>query len=171
MGGSSILRLIAGLILVLALAAVGVGVYQAGVTQGIVDAGRIPAGGAVAVPYAYGYGFHPFGFGFGLFGIFGTILFVLLLVGLFRFAFGIGRHRSWRGRGSWYGPGAWGPGWGGPGGSSGDPNAPWADERKRRFEEMHRRLHDELGETPNGPAGSGTASSGGRPGSGGPSPA
>jgi hypothetical protein len=115
------------------LIAIGGGIYQAGVAQGIVDAGRVPAGAAVGM-LGYGWGFHPFGFLGFLFPLF----FLFLLFGLIRAAFGRGRgwsHRHGDGYG-WYGKGGpmGGPGYGPDG---------WREERERRMAELHKRLHDE----------------------------
>jgi hypothetical protein len=155
MRGSTVLRVVAGIALVVLLAGLGVAVFEAGVAQGVADAGRVPAG--AVVPYGrWGYGFHGFGFGFGLFGIVWFLLFVLLLIGLFRFAFG-GRRR-------WGGPGGdarggFGRGWYGHAGPEGPDGGAWGDERRRRLAELHRQLHEESG-SPGG-------SSGPQPGSGG----
>lgn len=138
MRGSTVLRVVAGVVLALILVGLGAGIYQAGMAQGIADAGRVPAGATVpAAGYGWGYGLHGFaGFGFGLFGIVWFLLFVLLLVGLFRFAFGFGRHRGH----GWdrHGYGGFGTG----GGERRFSEGPWADDRRRRFEELHRELHE-----------------------------
>lgn len=119
---------LAGLVVIGLLVALGVGVYQAGIAQGIVDAGRYPAGAGVPVG-GYGYGWHG---GPGIFGILIGIFFLFLIFGLIRAAFA-------RGRG--YGPG-WGHGYGwGPGGGTG-PEA-WREEREGRIADLHRRLHEE----------------------------
>jgi len=142
------MRAIAGLFFTIlffgVLIAIGGGIYQAGVAQGIIDAGRVPAGAAVAVA-GYGWGFHPFGF----LGFLFPLLFLFLLFGLIRAAFGFGRGRGWshhHGRGDWRG---WDRGTG-PGG--------WHEERERRMSELHRRLHEEEA----GP-GSGSPSGGSEP--------
>jgi hypothetical protein len=148
MRGSSVLRIVAGLVIALALVGLGAGIYQAGIAQGVADAGRVPAG--AVVPYAgYGYGFHPFGFGFGLFGLIWFAIMVLVFVTIVRFAFGFGRRSGRRG---------WGPGWGagGPGGPTdpGSGGAPWMErgawsgDRRRQLEELHRRLHEEAAGQP-----------------------
>jgi hypothetical protein len=117
-------RVLAVTLVVLVLAGIGIGVYNAGVSQGIVEAARAAqaAGGDAAVvipPYAgYGYGWGWHGGGFGFFGILFGIVFLFLLFGLIRAAFGWGR---WNGGG----PG----GWGGGGG------------REERIAELHRELH------------------------------
>ena len=132
MNPRGIFSFLLGLVVVGILVGLGVGVYQAGIAQGIVDAGRFPA--AAAVPVA-GYGWHG---GPGIFGILFGIFFLFLIFGLLRAAFS-------RGRG--YGPGwghgyGYGPGWSrGPGGDTG--SNPWTEERDRRIADLHRRLHEE----------------------------
>ena len=146
MNGRAIVSFVVGLIVVGILVGVGVGIYQAGLAQGVIDAGRLPAGAVVPVAgYGYGYGFH----GFGFLGLLFPILFLFLIFGLVRAAFGRGRHYGpgWGGRGYW-GKG-YGPGMG--------PDA-WREERERQISDLHRRLHDEE-------ASPGTTSSSG-PGSG-----
>ena len=133
-----------GLILIGVVVSLGVGIYQAGIAQGIVDAGRYPA--AAAVPVA-GYGWQ----GPGFFGILFGIFFLFLIFGLIRAAFFRGRD---------YGPGwghhgyGWGPGWSkGPGSDAGPES--WREERDRRIADLHRRLHEE---GDGGASGSGTSS-------------
>jgi hypothetical protein len=155
MNGRGIVTFLFGLIVVGILVGVGVGIYQAGVTQGIVDAGRIPAEGVVPVAgYGYGYGFH--GFGFGFLGLLFPLLFLFLIFGLVRAAFG--RGRGWGG--GWGGRYGYGPGWGkgfGPG--AGGPEA-WREERERQISDLHRRLHDEEAKgTGSSDQGSGSSSS------------
>jgi hypothetical protein len=138
MNGRAIVSFFLGLIVVGILVGVGVGIYQAGIAQGVVEAGRIPAGAVVPVAgYGYGWGFHG---GFGFLGILFPILFLFLIFGLVRAAFGRGRHYGpgWGGRGSW-GKG-YGPGFGGPGGPGFDA---WREERDRQISDLHRRLHEE----------------------------
>ena len=132
MSGRTILNLALGAIVVLVLAGVGIGIYNAGVSQGIAQAATLPEGATVVAPAAYGYGWgHPGFFGFGFLWILFPIFFFLLLFGLARAAFGGGRR--------WGGPG-WGPGRGyGPNG--------WHEERERRMAEYHQRLHDEQART------------------------
>ena len=150
MNGRAIVSFLFGLIVVGILVGVGVGIYQAGVAQGVVEAARLPEGTVVPVagyPYGYGWGFH----GFGFLGLLFPILFLFLIFGLIRAAFG-------RGRG-------WGPGWGGRGywskgygpGFGGGPEA-WREERERQISDLHRRLHDEEGKSSGAP-GEGASSS------------
>ena len=130
-----ILGFLATLIVVGLLISVGAGIYQAGVAQGVVDAGRFPAGATVPIAGAgYGYGWHgPDGFGL-LFGL----LFLFILFGIIRAAFF--RGRGWGHHGYGYGPG-WGMGYR-PGGGPAGPDS-WRDARDQRIADWHRRLHDE----------------------------
>jgi hypothetical protein len=116
------------LAILLLAAVVGLVGYQIGISQNI--AAQIPAGAAPVPYYGYPYGF---GFGFGFLGFLFPLFFLFLFFGLLRAAFGGGR--------------GWGRGYG---------HGSWADERRARFDEMHRELH---GEKP----------SAGGPSSGGPS--
>ena len=163
MNGRAIVTFLLGILVVGIFVGAGVGIYQAGLAQGVVDAGRVPAGAVVPVAgYGYGWGFHG---GFGFLGLLFPILFLFLIFGLIRAAFGRGRHYGpgWGGRGYWgkgYGPGFGGPG--GPGGPMG-PDA-WREERDRQISDLHRRLHDE--EAASGGSGSGPGL-GGSPGASG----
>ena len=134
MNGRVIFRVLAVVVVILALAGIGTYVYNAGVSEGIARSDAFVAAGDGDGErregdrfYAYG-GHHRGPFGFGVFGILFTILLVFLLFGLIRAAFGWGR---WGGP-----PGRWDPG-GGPGG----PPEHWRQERDRMFEEWHRRAH------------------------------
>ena len=151
MNPRTIFSFLVGLVLVGVLVGAGVGIYQAGIAQGVIDAGRFPAGGPVPVQ-GYGYGHGWGGPGFGFFGLLFGVFFLFLLFGLVRAAFS-------RGRG--WGPGGWGgPGWGkGYGPGSGGPEA-WREERERRMANLRRRLHEEEA---GGTAGTGSTDS---PGSG-----
>jgi hypothetical protein len=119
-------RVLAVILFVAVLAGIGIGVYNAGVNEGLAQAAIAAqaAGDDPAVvippyagPYGYGYGWH--GGGFGFFGILFGILVLFLLFGLIRAAFGWGR---WNGGGR--GPGGWGGG-----------------GREERIAEYHRELH------------------------------
>ncbi len=120
------MRAVAVIALVAVLAGIGIGVYNAGVNEGLTQAalaaqaaGEDPA--VVIPPYAgpYGYGHGWGGGGFGFFGFLFAILFLFLIFGLVRAAFGWGR---WNGGGR-----------GGPGG--------WGGGREERIAEYHRELH------------------------------
>jgi len=137
MNGRAIVSFLFGLIVVGILVGIGVGIYDAGVAQGVVQAGHVPEGAAVPVAgygYGYGWGFH----GFGFLGLLFPILFLFLIFGLVRAAF-------WRGRGwgpGWGGRGYWGKGYGPGFGGPGSPEA-WREERDRQISDLHRRLHEE----------------------------
>lgn len=127
----SFMRVVAVVALVAVLAGIGIGIYNAGVSEGVAEAARAAqaAGEDPAVvvppyaggPYGYGYGWgHGWGGpGFGFFGFLFAILFLFLIFGLVRAAFGWGR---WGGGGR-----------GGPGG--------WRADREERIAELHRELH------------------------------
>ena len=136
-----------GLLVVVILAGIGVGIYNAGLQQGIAQSVDLPAG---AVPYyAYGDGYR--GFGGGIFGLIIPILFLFLLFGLARAAFS-GRRHGWGHHGYGHGPGKWGPG-------------PWmgGQDRDQWIADWHRRLHEAEGVSPGGSAPGGPA---GGPGAG-----
>jgi hypothetical protein len=154
-----ILGFLATLIVVGLLVSVGVGVYQAGVAQGIVDAGRFPAGATVPMAGAhYGYGWH----GPDLFGLLIGLLFLFILFRIIGGAF-----FGWRGRGWGHHGYGYGPGWGRGDGPGEGPDGPrsWREAREQRMADWHRQLHDEEARSPGGPAGqggpSGTSSGGG----------
>ena len=97
-----------GIVLTLLIAAiVGVGAYQLGVSQGLATTGT------AVTPAVY---YHPSFF--GGFGILFPLLFIFLIFGLLRSAFGGGWGRHY---------GAWG--------------SSYADDRRKRFEELHDELH------------------------------
>jgi hypothetical protein len=102
-------RVAAFVLLLVVLAGLGVGIYNAGLAAGVNQAvqSAVQEGQPVAVtPYAYGPYWHG-GWGFGFFGIFFLIFGIFLIIGLLRAAFGWGRG----GRAGWsrsgYGPGGW----------------------------------------------------------------
>lgn len=104
-----------GILAVIAALVIGAIAYQAGVSQGLVSSGQV--GTVVDGRYAY----HPGGFGWGFFPLFGLLfplLFIFLIFGLVRAAFG-------------------GPRWGNGG--------PWMD-RRTMAEEWHRQMHRSSGE-------------------------
>ena len=98
---------IAVLLLALIVGAIG---YEIGVSQAV--AAALPAG---AAPVAY-YGYPFMHFGFGFFGFLFPLLFIFLIFGLMRAAWGGGH------RGYWYGN---------------------RGEYRSRLEEIHRELHGE----------------------------
>lgn len=139
MNGRSIASFLFSLIVVGILVAIGVGIYQAGVAQGVIDAGRFPAGAAVPVA-GYG-GYHDGGFGF--LGLLFPLLFLFLIFGVLRAIF-------WRGRG-WGHHGYYGRGW--------DRGPGW--DRESAIADWHKRLHDADGDagTSGTPGSSGSSSS------------
>jgi hypothetical protein len=122
-----VFRIVAGLVLLAAIAGIGFFAYQAGVANGSPITVQSPSGGTAPGPYPYyGYGFwHPFpffGFGFGCFGLL-IPLFLLFL------AFGAFRRMLWGPRWGWRHMGHHGP-WGEHG--EGVPSM---------FAEWHKRAH------------------------------
>ena len=157
MYGRSGFRLLLVLVLVVGVAFLGIGAYNAGIAAGIAQGAgaAVPPGTVVApgvVPY---YGWHPSGFGFGFFGFLGTLLFLFLIFALIRAVVFGGRGRGWGG------PGRWGPGGpGGPGDAGHDhwKGSPWAGRARETFDEWHRESHS--GEAGSEPAGQGPAAKG-----------
>jgi hypothetical protein len=145
--GRAIVTFILGLVFVGVLVGIGAEIYQSGVAQGVIDAGRFPAGAPVPVA---GYGGYGGSHGFNFLGLLFPILFLFLIFGLIRAAFSRGRgwgHSYGHGYGREYG---WGPGWDkGEGAGDGGPRGPegWREERDRRMAELHRRLHEADGGT------------------------
>jgi hypothetical protein len=130
MNGRTIARVLLVLILVGGAVALGIGAYNAGLTQGLIDSGQVAPGGYIGGPYVGGWGYGwGHGIGFGFFGFLGTLLFIFLLIGLFRAAFGAGR--------------GWGPG--GPRGWSGREGH--EHPGRDAWDERVRRVHDELHRT------------------------
>ncbi|MCC6299700.1 MAG: hypothetical protein IT314_10405 [Anaerolineales bacterium] len=128
MNGKIALRVVAGLVLLAVIAAIGFFAFQAGVAQGSPITIEAPSGESVPAPmpyYGYGYGMrghHPQGFGFGfgcLIPIFGLFLLVLALKAF--------RVMMWGPRWGWgHGHGGWG--------ERGVPPM---------FDEWHKRAHGE----------------------------
>ena len=140
----ALLSVLFALLLVGVLVGVGTEIYQAGVAQGIVDAGRFPAGATVPVTGGYQ--------GFDVLGLFFPILFLFILFGILSAAFS-GR----RGWGHGYGHGhGWDRGWDKSDAGEGGPGS-WREQRERRMAELHRRLHESEGSDP-GAAGAGATS-------------
>jgi hypothetical protein len=152
------LSILFALVLVGVLAGVGTQVYQAGVAQGIVDAGRFPAG--ATVPVVGGYQ------GFDFLSLLFPLLLLFLLFGIIRAAFSGGR--GWDHHG--YRHGGWGRGWDGDESREGGPGS-WREQRERRMAELHRRLHESEGIDGGGGAGSGGSGATGATGTAGGAPA
>ncbi len=149
---------LATLIVVGLLVSIGAGIYQAGIAQGVIDAGRFPAGATVPVA-GHGYGWHG---GPGIFGILFGLLFLFILFGIIRAAF-FGGRGGWGHRGHGRGDG-WGPGWDRGDGPDAGPGS-WRADRDSRIAEWHRKLHEEetgwsdSGGTPGASGGSAPSSS------------
>ena len=133
MNGKIGLRIVAGLVLIAAIAGIAFFAFQAGIAQGSPVTIQAPseAGNAVPAPYPYyGYGYgrpfhHAWGFGFGCFGPLLALFLIFIALKSFRLLFwgprwGWGHHRSG------YGP--WGRRW-----ENGVPPM---------FEEWHQRAHN-----------------------------
>jgi hypothetical protein len=136
MNGRTIARVLLIILLVGGAVSLGVSAYNAGVTAGLAQTGHVVvtdggyvAPGAAYVGYGWGWGW---GHGFGFFGFLGGLLFLFLIIGLVRAAFGGPRH----GWGHGYGPRRGGWGYGG-----------W-EERAR---ETHDAWHREHPDGPDGP--------------------
>ena len=128
------LGLVATLLVVGVLIGAGTGIYQAGVTQGVIDAGRFPAGATVPIA-GYGYGWH----GPDVFGLLFGLFFLFILFGIIRAAFFGGRGgRGWGHHGYGYGRGPWGRDFG-----PGEGPEAWRSERDSRIADWHRRLHEQ----------------------------
>lgn len=135
MNGRIVFRILLAMLVIAALAALGVVVYNAGVAQGVAQSGVLAEEGFRVgprmVPWVHGWwggwGFRPFGFGFGFLGCLVPLLFLFLIFALVRGLF-------------WAPWGRWGwRGWGGPG------HVPPA------FDEWHRRAHGEAPTTAGSP--------------------
>lgn len=131
MNGRTIAGALLAIVIVVGGIFLGVGAYNAGVTQGLVESGQVVSPGPyVGGPYAggwgYGWGHGP---GFGFLGFLGTLFFIFLIFGLLRAVFGHGRGHRWGG-----------PGWGGPGGWDRTRGGnPWEQRAREMHDEWHRR--------------------------------
>jgi hypothetical protein len=113
MNGRTIARILLAIVLIGGAVTLGVSAYNAGVTAGLAQTGQVVvtnggylAPGAAYVGYGWGFGW---GHGFGFFGFLGGLLFLFLLIGLIRAAFG-GPRRGWGpgyGHRHGWGPGGW----------------------------------------------------------------
>ena len=122
------LRIVAGLVLLAAIAGIAFFAFQAGVANGSPVTIEAPSGQAVPSPmpyYGYGYGMrfhHPFGFGFGCFGLLIPLFLFFLAMKAFRVMF-------------------WGPRWGHHMGHWGRR---WEGGAPPMFDEWHKRAHGEV---------------------------
>jgi hypothetical protein len=134
------------LLAMLAAGAAGVGIlaYNAGVTRGLAESGKLtlPAPGVGPYPYMGG----PF-YRVGLFGPGLGLLNCLLLFLGFGLVFTLVRALVWGGFHGWRRP--WHRAWGGPGTPFGSHGA-WEKGYPPMFEEWHRRAHGQ-GEPPTPP--------------------
>jgi hypothetical protein len=128
MNGKIGLRIVAGLVLLAAIAAIAFFAFQAGVSKGSPITIQAPSGESVPAPYPYyghGYGMrfpHPFGFGLGCFGPLLALFLLFVVLKSFRMMM-------------------WGPRWGwGHRHGFGERGAP------PMFEEWHKRMHGEATE-------------------------
>ena len=138
----------------LLLGGVGIAAYQLGVTAGA-TAEAVESGATVVVGHAWGWG--P-GFGFPFFGLFFGLLFLVLVVGLVRWA-AFGRRGPGGPRG--FGPGGpWSGGWEGGRGSWGPgTDRPVPPPVAEMLGQWHAQAH-----------GAGSATAGGSAGTTGPAP-
>lgn len=132
MRGSYFIQIVFGLILIGALIALGVYVYNIGVAQGLASGTvlQAPDGSAMPQPYYY-YPYHR-PWGFGVFGLIGPLLFLFLIFALLRGLF----FRRWRhhGHGYWPRAGMW---------KSGGSPEQWKEGVPPVVAEWHRKLHSE----------------------------
>jgi hypothetical protein len=141
MNGRTFARILLAIVLIGGAIGIGVTSYNAGVTAGLVQSGQavvVPDGypmvpGGAYVGYGWGYGH-----GFGFFGFLGGLLFLFIVIGLIRAAFGGGYRR----------------GWGGPGGSRGWGGDWHRDAWEQRVKDTHDALHREATDGPDKPSGS-----------------
>ena len=119
------LRIVAGLVLLAAIAGVAFFAFQAGVANGSPVTVEAPTGQTVPAPMPYyGYGMrfsHPFGFGFGCFGLLIPLFLFFLAMRAFHFMF-------------------WGPRWGHHMGHWGRR---WEGGAPPMFDEWHKKAHGE----------------------------
>ena len=114
------IKVVAVVVVVAALGALGVGVYQSGVAAGLAQASVVGAPGVG--PYGpWAYGAYPWGHRFGGFHLLGTLFFLFLIFALLRAAV--------RGRFGGY----WGHGLHG-----GQVRGPWEEHLRRIHDAWHR---------------------------------
>jgi hypothetical protein len=143
MNGRTFARILLAIVLIGGAIGIGVTSYNAGVTAGLVQSGQavvVPGGYPVVPGGAYvGYGWG-YGHGFGFFGFLGGLLFLFIVIGLIRAAFG-GHRRGWGGPGGPGGPRGWGGDW-------------HRDAWEQRVKDTHDALHREATDGPDKPSGS-----------------
>ena len=146
MSGRTFARVLLVVFLVLGAIGLGATAYNAGVSAGLAHEGTVVVnqGAYPVAPYAgWGWGF---GWGFPFFWFFGGLIFLFILFGLIRAAFG-GPRGGW-GRG--YGRGWYANGWRDEAGRT------WEDRARETHDAWHRAHPDAPGSTPpaTGPTGS-----------------
>lgn len=111
------------------VAAVAVGAYNLGMTQGLLQSEKLVITAPPIDPYGvrpYYFGGHPFGWGFGFLKCLVPLLIVFLLFGLVR---GLAwRKWAWR-HGSHHGP------------SGPHMHGPWGEHVRNTFNEWHQQAH------------------------------
>ena len=133
MRGRYFFQIVFGLILIGALIALGVYVYNAGVAQGLASGTALQTmeGGALPQPYNYYPPFYrPWGFSF--FGFIGMLLFLFLIFALMRGLFFRSLRHYKHGYGRGFGRWKWGS----------SPEQ-WKEGIPPMVAEWHRKLHDE----------------------------
>jgi len=132
-----VLRILAGLVLLAAIAGIGFVAYQAGIAHGVAANIQVPVADTTGSPYLFHgmpYGHFMWFPGFGLFGLL-IPLFLLFL------AFGAMRRLIWGPRWGWgHMPGPMGQH--GPEGYSPMGRGPWGEGIPPIFSEWHRRVHE-----------------------------
>jgi len=151
-------RVLAAILLVVVTVGIAGAVFQAGYIAGA-------AGDVSAVAGGPWYGWHMFGWGLGggLFSFLGTLLFLFLVIGLVRAAFGGGPRDRW-GHGPRHG-------WGSSDSSGREHFGRWQDQAREIHDEWHSRSAGEAsgtgadagrGSTPGATSGTPTDPSAGR---------
>ena len=138
MNGRTIARVFLVLLVIGGAIGLGVTAYDAGVATGLAQNGNVVVASGIypVAPYVgYGWGF---GHGFGFFGFLGGLLFLFLLIGLIRAAFGAGRGWGPRHGHGWY-----------PGGWRDEGGRTWEDRARETHDAWHRD-HPESGDRPGG---------------------
>ena len=129
-----VFRIVAGLVLLAAIAGIAFFAYQAGVTHGAAANIQLPTT-ETGVQFYPHYGMHPF-MGFGVFGV----LFAFFLLCL---AFGALRRLFWGPRWGWRHMGHGPMGHHGPEGYGPMGRGSWGEGVPPIFAEWHRRVHEQ----------------------------
>jgi hypothetical protein len=129
-----VFRIIAGLVLLAAIAGIAFFAYQAGAAHATVANLQLPAGETGVLPYLH-YGMHPF-FGFSFIGL--LVVFFLLMVAMASL-----RRMVWGPRWGWRHMGRGPMGHHGPEGYGPMGHGPWGEGVPPMFAEWHRRAHEQ----------------------------